>query len=155
MKKLWDLKNDLSYLELEGQGWGIIMEVTRPLLLRLFYFINRPPWANILSPSVVIGQSSDNIGVASQPEIQFSPISRDLMTRVWKFSYVTIVNRGTIKKWIKVLLDKIYVRDNYHRIQQLTLKLQIQNFDNQIITDKKSKQTNKISKTCWKWSKKS
>ena len=53
MKKLWDLKNDLSYLELEGQGRGIIMEVTRPLLLRLFYFINRPPWANILSPSVV------------------------------------------------------------------------------------------------------
>ena len=54
MKKLWDLKNDLSYLELEGQGWGIIMEVTRPLLLRLFYFINRPPWANILSPSVFL-----------------------------------------------------------------------------------------------------
>ena len=52
MKKLWDLKNDLSYLELEGQGRGIIMEVTRPFLLRLFYFINRPPWANILSPSV-------------------------------------------------------------------------------------------------------
>ena len=45
-------KNNLSYLELEGQGRGIIMEVTRPLLLRLFYFINRPPWANILSPSV-------------------------------------------------------------------------------------------------------
>ena len=33
MKKLWDLKNVLSYLELEGQGRGIIMEVTRPLLL--------------------------------------------------------------------------------------------------------------------------
>ena len=30
------------------------MEVTRPLLLRLFYFINRPPWANILSPSVLL-----------------------------------------------------------------------------------------------------
>ena len=37
MKKLLDLKNDLTYLELEGQGRGIIMEVTRPLLLRLFY----------------------------------------------------------------------------------------------------------------------
>ena len=29
---------DLSYLELEGQGRGIIMEVTRLLLLRLFYY---------------------------------------------------------------------------------------------------------------------
>ena len=84
--------------------------------------------------------------VASQPEIQFSPISRDLMIRVWKFSYVTIVNRGTIKKWIKVLLDKIYVRDNYHRIQQLTLKLQIQNFDNQIISDKKAKKQTRFLK---------
>ena len=28
MKKLWDLKNNLSYLELEEQGRGIIMEVT-------------------------------------------------------------------------------------------------------------------------------
>ena len=37
MKKLWDLKYNLSYLKLEGQGRGIIMEVTRPLLLELFY----------------------------------------------------------------------------------------------------------------------
>jgi hypothetical protein len=37
MKKLLDLKMDLSYLELEGQGRGIIMEVTRPLLLGQFY----------------------------------------------------------------------------------------------------------------------
>ena len=28
---------DLSYLELEGQGHGIIMEVTRPLFLGQFY----------------------------------------------------------------------------------------------------------------------
>ena len=33
MKKLQDLKKVLSYLELEGQGRGIIMEVKRPLLL--------------------------------------------------------------------------------------------------------------------------
>ena len=39
MKKLLDLKNDLSYLELEGQGQGIIMEVTRPLLLGPFYLV--------------------------------------------------------------------------------------------------------------------
>ena len=32
MKKLWDLKKVLSYLELEGQGCVIIMEVTRPLV---------------------------------------------------------------------------------------------------------------------------
>ena len=68
------------------------------------------------------------------------------MIRVWKISYVTIVNRGTVKKWIKVLLDKIYVRDNYHRIQQLTLKLQIQNFDNQIISDKKAKKQTRFLK---------
>ena len=43
MKKLWDLKNDLSYLELEGQGRGIIMEVTRPLLLGPFYYLANPP----------------------------------------------------------------------------------------------------------------
>ena len=42
MTKLRDLKNDLSYLELEGQGRGIIMEVTRPLFLRLFYYSEVP-----------------------------------------------------------------------------------------------------------------
>ena len=39
MKKLWDLKKVLSYLELEGQGRGIIMGVTRPLLLGPFYYV--------------------------------------------------------------------------------------------------------------------
>ena len=33
------LKNDLSNLEPEGQGYGIIMGVTRLLLLGLFYTI--------------------------------------------------------------------------------------------------------------------
>ena len=37
MKKLQDLKKVLSYLELEGQGRGIIMEVTRPHLLGPFF----------------------------------------------------------------------------------------------------------------------
>ena len=41
MKKLQDLKKVLSYLELEGQGRGIIMEVTHPLLLGPFYLILR------------------------------------------------------------------------------------------------------------------
>ena len=41
MKKLWDLKKVLSYLELEGQGHGIIMEVTRPLLLGPFYILGK------------------------------------------------------------------------------------------------------------------
>ena len=36
-KKLLDLEKVLSYLELEGQGRGIIMEVTRSLLLGPFY----------------------------------------------------------------------------------------------------------------------
>ena len=40
MKKLWDLeKKVLSNLELEGQGRGIIMRVTRLLLLGPFYTI--------------------------------------------------------------------------------------------------------------------
>ena len=39
MKKLWDLRNVFGYLELEGQGHGIIMGVTRLLLLGQFYSI--------------------------------------------------------------------------------------------------------------------
>ena len=39
MKKLWELKNDLSNLEEEGEGRGIIMGVTRLLLLGPFYTI--------------------------------------------------------------------------------------------------------------------
>ena len=39
MKKLWDLKKVHSNLELEGQGCGIIMGVTRLLLLGPFYYI--------------------------------------------------------------------------------------------------------------------
>ena len=43
---------DLSYLELEGQGRGIIMEVTRPLLLGQFYLVKWPVNPNILAASV-------------------------------------------------------------------------------------------------------
>ena len=39
MKKLWDFKKGFSNLELEGQGHGIIMGVTRLLLLGPFYSI--------------------------------------------------------------------------------------------------------------------
>ena len=39
MKKILDLKKAFSNLELEGQGRGIIMGVTRLLLLGLFYTI--------------------------------------------------------------------------------------------------------------------
>ena len=52
MKKLWDLKKVLSYMELEGHGRGIITEVTRPLLLRLFYYVKWPKGPNISVPSV-------------------------------------------------------------------------------------------------------
>ena len=48
MKKLWDLKKGSSNLELEGQGGGIIMGVTRLLLQGLFY--TKGP--NILTGSV-------------------------------------------------------------------------------------------------------
>jgi hypothetical protein len=54
MKKLRDLTNNLSYLELEGQGWGIIMEVTGPLLLRLFYKVKWPITPNKSAGSVYI-----------------------------------------------------------------------------------------------------
>ena len=53
MKKLWDLKNDLSYLELEGHGRGIIMEVTRPRLLGPFHLVKWPVNPNILAASVL------------------------------------------------------------------------------------------------------
>ena len=43
---------DLSYLELEGHGQGIIMEDTRPLLLGPFYLIKWPVDPNILAASV-------------------------------------------------------------------------------------------------------
>ena len=39
MKKLWDLKKGFSNLELEGEGWGIIMGVITLILLGPFYTI--------------------------------------------------------------------------------------------------------------------
>ena len=39
MKKIWDLKKVFSNLELEGQGRGIIIEVTHLLLIGPFYTI--------------------------------------------------------------------------------------------------------------------
>ena len=52
MKKLWDLKNVFSNLELEGQGRDIIMGVTRLLLLGPFYTIQ----ANFMPYLSKIGQ---------------------------------------------------------------------------------------------------
>ena len=43
---------DLCYLELEGQGRGIITEVTSPLLLGPFYLVKWPVNPNILAASV-------------------------------------------------------------------------------------------------------
>ena len=43
---------DLYYLELEGQGRGIIMEVTRLLLMGPFYLVKWPVNPNILAASV-------------------------------------------------------------------------------------------------------
>ena len=47
------LKKGLSYLELEGQGRGIIMEVTCPLLLGPFFLVKWPVNPNILAASVL------------------------------------------------------------------------------------------------------
>ena len=57
---------DLSYLELEGQGQGIIMEVTRPLLLGLFYLGKWPVNPHILAPSVHIIHSIDFVVTSLQ-----------------------------------------------------------------------------------------
>ena len=43
---------DLSYLELEVQGRGIIMEVTRPLLLGQFHYVKWPIIPNKSASSV-------------------------------------------------------------------------------------------------------
>ena len=45
-------KKVISYLELEGQGRGIIMEVTRPLPLGPFYLVKWPINPNILATGV-------------------------------------------------------------------------------------------------------
>ena len=50
MKKLWDLKNVFSNLELEGQGPGIIMGVTRLLLLGPFYSMQTNFFAHDSNP---------------------------------------------------------------------------------------------------------
>ena len=52
MKKLWDFKKGFSNLQLEGQGWDIIMGVTRLLLLGPFYTIQYQNGPNILTGSV-------------------------------------------------------------------------------------------------------
>ena len=57
MKK-WDLKKALSYLELEEQGRGIIMGLTRPLLLGPFYYVFSYVTPNISAASVRILVSS-------------------------------------------------------------------------------------------------
>ena len=48
---------DLSYLELEEEGQGIIMKVTRPLLLGQFYLVKWPVNPNILAASVLLAPS--------------------------------------------------------------------------------------------------
>ena len=48
----FEKKNLTTYLELEGQGRGIIMEVTRPLLLGPLYLVKWPVNPNILAASV-------------------------------------------------------------------------------------------------------
>ena len=53
-EKIMRFKNVLSDLELEGQGHGIIMEVTRPLLLGPFYLVKWPVNPNILAASVSV-----------------------------------------------------------------------------------------------------
>ena len=52
MKKLWDLKKVFSYLELERQGRGTIMGVTRLLLLGPFYYVFSYVTPNIFAASV-------------------------------------------------------------------------------------------------------
>ena len=52
-EKIMRFKKVLSYLKLEGQGRGIIMEVTRPFLLGPFYLVKWPVNPNILAASGV------------------------------------------------------------------------------------------------------
>ena len=54
MKKLWDFRKVLSYLELEGQGRGIIMRVTRPLVLGPIFYVFSYVTPNISAASVTI-----------------------------------------------------------------------------------------------------
>ena len=63
---------DLSYLELEGQGRGIIMEVTRPLLLRLFYKVKWPITPNIFTASVCIKCTQNNCQIIAVNFLYFS-----------------------------------------------------------------------------------
>ena len=51
-EKIMRFKKVFSSLELEEEGRGIIMGVSRLLLLGPFYTIQTIPWANILHPSV-------------------------------------------------------------------------------------------------------
>ena len=60
MKKLRDLNKGFSNLELEGHGWGIIMGVTRLLLLGPFYTMQTKT-ENILTGSVCEGICSSQI----------------------------------------------------------------------------------------------
>ena len=54
MKKVWDLKKVLSYPELEGQGRGIIIKVTRPLLLGPFYLSTQTFWPPVYVKYILI-----------------------------------------------------------------------------------------------------
>ena len=51
-EKIIDLKKVLSYLELGGQGRGIIMGVTRPFLLGPFYYVSSYVTPNLSTASV-------------------------------------------------------------------------------------------------------
>ena len=53
----------LSDLGLEGQGRGIIMEVTRPLFLGPFYLVKWPVNPNILAASVDATTEKEDRGV--------------------------------------------------------------------------------------------
>ena len=73
-------KKVISYLELEEQGRGIIMEVTRPLLLEPFYLVKWPITPNKSTSSVAlaiaklwdIGQQSQNSMSLLPPILRYS-----------------------------------------------------------------------------------
>ena len=97
MKKLWDLKKVFSNVELEGQRRGIIMEVTRPLLLRLIYQVKWPITPNKSTGSVNIIRLIHNNAIFvwkwfEKPKIHKKPLESAIFEK-WFFKFSTDLSR--------------------------------------------------------------
>ena len=95
MKKLWDLKKVFSNLELEGQGRGIIMGVTRLLLLEPFYYI-QTNFLYFFAHDCSVGILSVNWPRRPASYSVLFPLEKPL---IWEMTFINVSSSNFSWRW--------------------------------------------------------